>query len=88
MVASSEELAFFRAVSPGWFGALRIPLLAGRDFLAGDYSIADMAAFPWVRRHDWQGVDLDDYPNVKAWFECIKARDAVQRALAISPDKA
>lgn len=62
--------------------------LSGRDFLAGDYSIADMAAFPWVRRHDWQGVDLDDYPNVKAWFECIKARDAVQRALAISPDKA
>ncbi|PQA86952.1 glutathione binding-like protein [Hyphococcus luteus] len=61
--------------------------LADRDFLAGDYSIADMAAFPWARRHDWQGVDLDDYPNVKAWFDRIEARDAVRGALAIVPDK-
>ncbi|MEZ5893322.1 MAG: glutathione binding-like protein [Parvularculaceae bacterium] len=61
--------------------------LSGRDFLGGDYSIADMAAFPWTRRWEWQGVKLDDYPNVKAWYERIEARDAVKRAFAIGTDK-
>ncbi|MCK5747913.1 MAG: glutathione S-transferase N-terminal domain-containing protein, partial [Oricola sp.] len=55
--------------------------LTDRDFLAGDYSIADMAAYPWVRRYAWQGVDIDDYPKVGAWFDSIGGREAVQRAL-------
>ena len=61
--------------------------LADRDFLAGEYSIADMAAFPWARRHAWQGVRMKDYPRVKAWFERIMARPAVQRALRVGADK-
>jgi len=61
--------------------------LGEHDFLAGDYSIADMAAFPWVRRYGWQGIDMADYPNVKRWFDQIKSREAVQRALLIGTDK-
>ena len=55
--------------------------LADRDYLAGDYSIADMAAFPWVRPHQNQGQDLNDFPNLKRWFEAIAARPAVVRAV-------
>lgn len=61
--------------------------LEAYDFLAGDYSIADMAAFPWVRRYAWQGVDIDHYPNVKSWYARIEERPAVQRALAIGAEK-
>ncbi len=57
--------------------------LADRDFLAGDYSIADMATFPWVRPHKRQGQDLDDFPNLKAWYSRIRERPAVDRALVI-----
>lgn len=48
-------------------------------YLAGEYSIADVATFPWVARHEWQGVDLDAFPNVQRWYETIAARPAVQR---------
>lgn len=57
--------------------------LSDREYLAGDYSIADMASFPWVRPHKRQGQDLDDFPNLKAWYSRIRARDAVDRALAV-----
>jgi GSH-dependent disulfide-bond oxidoreductase len=50
--------------------------LADRAFLAGDYSIADMAAYPWVVPHERQGQNLDDFPNVKRWFHAIKERPA------------
>jgi GST-like protein len=56
--------------------------LDGRDFLAGGYSIADMAAWPWVTPWRAQGIIIDDFPNLKAWYERIEARSAVQRALA------
>jgi GST-like protein len=56
--------------------------LAGRDFLAGDYSIADMAAYPWVVPYQRQGQNLDDTPNLKRWFEAIKARPATIAAYA------
>jgi GST-like protein len=56
--------------------------LAGRDYLAGDYSIADMAAYPWVVPHQRQGQNLDDTPNLKRWFEAIKARPATIAAYA------
>ena len=54
--------------------------LADRDFLAGDYSIADMASYPWVVPHERQGQNLDDFPHLKRWFEAIKARPAVKAA--------
>jgi glutathione S-transferase/GST-like protein len=52
--------------------------LAGRDFVAGDYSIADMAIWPWIVPWRMQGQDLDQFPNLKAWFERVQARPAVQ----------
>ena len=54
--------------------------LADRPFLAGDYSIADMAAYPWIVPHERQGQNLDDFPNLKRWFKEIEARPAVIRA--------
>jgi GST-like protein len=57
--------------------------LAGREWLAGDYSIADVACWPWVVPHERQGQSLDDFPNVKAWFERMKARPAVQRGFEV-----
>ncbi len=57
--------------------------LAGRDFLAGRYSIADMACVGWVRLAERMGQDLGQFPNLKRWFETIRARPAVKRAFAI-----
>lgn len=56
--------------------------LADREFIAGDYSIADMASYPWIVPHQKQGQDLDDFPHLKRWFEAIKARPATVRAYA------
>ncbi|MEO8722326.1 MAG: glutathione binding-like protein [Sphingobium sp.] len=53
--------------------------LAGQDYLAGDYSIADMAIYPWIVPHENQKQNLDDFPNVKRWFAAIQARPAVVR---------
>ncbi|MDW6021159.1 glutathione S-transferase N-terminal domain-containing protein [Mesorhizobium sp. BAC0120] len=57
--------------------------LGDREFLAGDYSIADMASFPWVRPYKNQGQDLDEFPNLKRWFDTISKRPAVERALLV-----
>lgn len=58
--------------------------LAEAEFLGGhDYSIADIATFPWVVRHEWQGVQLPDFPNVKRWFDAIAARPAVKKGLEV-----
>lgn len=54
--------------------------LKDRDYIAGDYSIADMAAYPWIAPYDGLGQSLVDFPNLKDWFERIGARDAVKRA--------
>jgi GST-like protein len=56
--------------------------LARSEYVAGDYSIADIAAWPWVFRHDWQGIDLEEYPNVGRWFDAVGQRAAVQRGAA------
>ena len=56
--------------------------LSDREFIAGEYSIADMAAYPWIVPHERQQQNLSDFPHVKRWFEAIKARPAVQNAYA------
>ncbi len=57
--------------------------LAESEFLADDYSIADIACFPWLRRPERQGQSHDDFPNLKRWFDTIAARPAVQRGVAV-----
>lgn len=56
---------------------------AGSEHVAGDYSIADIAIFPWIMTHKAQGLTLDDWPAVRRWFALVRARDAVQRGLAV-----
>lgn len=60
--------------------------LADREFLAGEYSIADMAAWPWVVPHERQGQNLDEFPHLKRWFETLRARPAVQRGFAVGSE--
>jgi GST-like protein len=64
--------------------------LARRDYVAGagrgDYSVADMAIWPWVARFEWQGIDLATYPEVCRWYMDIAARPAVQRGYAVPQD--
>jgi len=57
--------------------------LVGQEYVAGEYSIADMAIFPWLLRHDWQQINLEDYPEVSKYIDRLNARPAVQKALAI-----
>ncbi len=54
--------------------------LADREFVAGAYSIADMACYPWIVPHERQGQNLDDFPHLKRWFEAVRARPATVRA--------
>ncbi len=58
--------------------------LADRDFLAGDYSIADMACFPWIVPFERQGQKLSDFPNLEKWFERVRLRPAVARAYKVA----
>ena len=58
--------------------------LEGRDWMAADaYTIADMATFPWAARHEWQGVDLAEFPNVKRWYDAMAARPAVDAGMNV-----
>jgi GSH-dependent disulfide-bond oxidoreductase len=57
--------------------------LADHPYLAGDYSIADMASYPWIVPHERQGQKIADFPNVKRWLDAIAARPAVVRAYAL-----
>jgi GST-like protein len=52
-------------------------------YLATEYSIADIATYPWVWRHEWHKVDLAEFPNVRRWFDAISARPAVQRGMKV-----
>jgi len=54
--------------------------LAEREFIAGDYSIADMASYPWIVPHERQGQKLEDFPDLKRWFDATRARPATVRA--------
>jgi GST-like protein len=60
--------------------------LADREFIAGDYSIADMACYPWIVPHERQRQNLDDFPNLKRWFAAIRERPATQRAYALAKE--
>mgnify|MGYP000058890979 CR=1 FL=1 len=57
--------------------------LADREWLAGDYSIADIANYAWVHTYSWSGVSVEGLPHLKAWLERIRYRPAVQRGLAV-----
>jgi GST-like protein len=57
--------------------------LGETPYLAGEYSIADIATYPWVSRHEWHNTDLNNHPNVKRWFDAISARPGVQRGMAV-----
>jgi len=57
--------------------------LEGRGFVAGDYSIADMAIWPWISRFEWQEIDMNDFPNVKRWYVDIASRPAVQKGYQV-----
>ena len=56
--------------------------LAKKKFIAGDFCIADIACYPWIARYEWQEMDLNDFANIKRWFDSIAARPATQIAYA------
>ncbi len=62
--------------------------LADHQYLAGEYSIADMASIGWVIPHERQGQDLNDFPNLKRWYEAVKSRPAVIRGIDVGKDEA
>lgn len=61
--------------------------LGKSEYLAGDYSIADMACIGWIRPHKRQGQNLDDFPNLRRWYEAVMAREAVKRGMAVGEDR-
>ncbi len=65
------------------YGVMDMRLRENEFFAANDYSIADMAIYPWVARHEWHRVDLAAFPNVKRWYDRVGARPAVQRGMAV-----
>lgn len=60
--------------------------LEGREFVADEYSIADMAIWPWISRFEWQTIGLSQYPNVKRWYVAIAKRPAVQKGYKVPKD--
>ena len=60
--------------------------LAGQEFVAGAYSIADMAIWPWIAPWRNQGIELDGYPDLKRWFEAVGEREAVKRGMALGEE--
>ena len=61
--------------------------LKAHEYLAGDYSVADIANWAWVRTHRWSGVDVSDLPHLQRWMEAIRQRPAVQRGIEAPPSK-
>jgi glutathione S-transferase len=57
--------------------------LADNEFLAGDYSIADIANWCWVRTHKWSGIDIEPFPNLKRWLDVIRARPGADRGIKV-----
>ena len=67
------------------YGVMNIRL-SDREFLGGEYSIADMAAWPWVSLYERQGQNLDDFPALKRWYDTLKVRPAVQKGRAVGQE--
>ena len=61
--------------------------LARHEYLAGDYSIADIANWAWVRTHSWSGVDVDDLPNLQRWLALVGERPAARRGIQLPPSR-
>jgi GST-like protein len=57
--------------------------LAEAEYLAGDYSVADIATWPWASRFEWQAIDMAEFPNVRRWYVAIAERDAVKRGYGV-----
>jgi len=65
------------------YGVLDKRLGEARFMAGNDYTIADMATYPWIARHEWQGIELPTFPNVKRWFDEIGARPAVKKGFEV-----
>src|SRR5699024_10022867 len=61
--------------------------LGEAEYLGGEYSIADIACWPWVKPYESQGQDLAELPNLKRWFDAVGAREAVQRGIEVLADQ-
>lgn len=86
--AAPEQIPYaierYRKEAARLYGVLERHLSDGREYIAGEYSIADMASYPWIAGHKKHGMLLDDYPAVARWVERIAARPATQRAYALA----
>ena len=69
----------YRTETARLYGVLDIAL-ADHNFITDEYSIADMACYPWIARYEWQEMDLNEYPNVQRWFDQIAERPSTQAA--------
>ncbi len=72
----------YRAEAGRLYGVLN-ERLEGRDFIVDEYTIADMACWPWISRYEWQEIDLADFPNVRSWYRRLLSRDAVQKGYQV-----
>jgi GST-like protein len=86
--AASERVPYaierYKAETRRLYGVLE-GRLKEVPYLAGEYSIADIATYPWVARHEWHQVELGDFPSVKRWYEAVGARPAVIKGMAVPP---
>ena len=71
----------YQAETKRLYGVLDRQLI-GQDYVAGEYSIADMAIYHWLMRYEWQGIKLDEFPNVQKYMERLQQRPAVHKALS------
>ena len=86
---ASEKIAYaierYRNEAERLYGVLD-KHLAGREHICGDYSIADMACWPWVLTYKSQGIDLAAFPEVRRWYDALKQRPALRRGYALGRD--
>lgn len=61
--------------------------LSEADYIAGDYSIADIATYPWINAYEWAGIDIQSFPNLSAWLSRVGEREAVKKGMEIPPER-
>ncbi|MBI3451422.1 MAG: glutathione S-transferase N-terminal domain-containing protein [Rhodospirillales bacterium] len=76
-------IARYGAEAKRLYGVMNVRLGQAEFLGSGEYTIADIATYPWVARHDWHRVDLNEFPNVKRWYDAIGARPAVQKGMKV-----